>query len=167
MPVLSPPSTASSLYKTLHATAIEYIHSHNFDTTQPTRMNIPRLRAIRAPNYSHAWGHRLFTLTSPNPQLRTSCDLNGLLAHLNMMLPALESWEAAVEDVIVDEVRKACVLRTRYAMQVKGEEEVVENDMVWWLEMASDGGKVERAVEFLDGVAVGRVGEMIKGARGK
>lgn len=75
----------------------------------------------------------------------------------------LESWDTTVTDVCVDEARRSVVVRARYGMRVKGAEVEVQNDIVWWLWMAEDEGvvKVERSVEFVDGVASGRLKEVM------
>jgi hypothetical protein len=43
----------------------------------------------------------------------------------------------------------------------KGAEEGVENDMLWRLEMDEDGKKVRKSTEFIDGIAAGRLKEIM------
>lgn len=156
-----PPSNTSTLYNALHAAAIELVRSQDQDLTQSTRISIQRVRAIRGDNFTHTFGHNYFISTKP-PFLG-SLDLDCFIAHLNTMLPQLESWDTYITDVVVDEARKMCVVRASYYMKAKGaeEDEVVENDLVWWLWMSEDGTKVKRSMEFVDGVASARLGEMM------
>lgn len=84
------------------------------------------------------------------------------------MLPNLESWDMHVLDTIVDKVQKKVVLRVRYEMRVRGyvgEEGVVQNEVEWWLEMDEDGGRVRSSREVVDGVAAGRIGELVRGRK--
>lgn len=79
----------------------------------------------------------------------------------------MESWELRVADVLVDEVLMRCVVRVSYFMRVKGVDEgdVVENDVLWMLgfekEAEGEGVKVCTSVEFVDGVAAGRLRELM------
>lgn len=73
--------------------------------------------------------------------------------------------------MVVDEVRGVVVLRVGFWMEGKGVGEggVVENDLVWVLEMSEgdsgEGWKVNRSVEFVDGMAVGRLKEVVMGEK--
>ncbi|KAF2242376.1 hypothetical protein BU26DRAFT_524507 [Trematosphaeria pertusa] len=155
------PSTASPLSTSLHATALEFLHSCDCDPSQPTRLNHARIHAIRAPGYTHTFGPSYFV--SVTPPLQGTLSTDGFIAHMERMLPMLESWDTTVTDVCVDEARRSVVVRARYGMRVKGAEVEVQNDIVWWLWMAEDEGvvKVERSVEFVDGVASGRLKEVM------
>jgi hypothetical protein len=157
-----PPSSSSALYKTLHTTALSFIHSLDQHLT-PTLLNIPKIRALRTSNYTHNWGHNYHVSTSPH--LQGTKDLNEFIAHMQSMLPLLESWNTEVNDVVVDEAKEMVVVRASYWMKVRGQEEV-ENDLVWWLWMEGGGERVEKAVEFLDGEATRRIGEIIREAKG-
>lgn len=81
------------------------------------------------------------------------------------MLPKLESWETTVTEVTVDEVKKRVVLRVSFWMVPKGTKEVVENDLLWKLEMDEGGKKVQRSTEFIDGIAAGRLKEIMMGGK--
>lgn len=80
------------------------------------------------------------------------------------MTPHLESWDIKITDVMVDETRQMACVRASYFMEAKGigEQEKVENDLIWWLQMEEDGKKVEKAVEFIDGVASMKLMEVMK-----
>jgi len=90
-------------------------------------------------------------------------DLERYIAHLNTMLPRLESWDTRITDIAVDEMKRVCVVRGSYFIEVKGVGKAVENDIVWWLWMDGEGKLVERGMEFVDGVATGRIRELIRG----
>ena len=79
------------------------------------------------------------------------------------MLPNLQSWETTVTDVLVDEVKRKVMLRVSFWMVPKGKGEGVENDLLWVLELAEEGGgwKVRRSTEFIDGMAAGRLKEIM------
>lgn len=81
------------------------------------------------------------------------------------MLPKIDSWKGTINDVVVDEVGMKVVLRVSMRMQIKGtdEEEAVDNDMLWMLDMEMDGEdlKIRKSVEFLDFVAAGRLRELM------
>lgn len=104
--------------------------------------------------------------------------MDEFIAHLGRMVGRLESWEEEVRDVVVDEGRGRVVVRVGYWMRVMGdigEGEGVENDLVWVLEMEGDvdgnvDGKreafrVSKSVEFVDGVAAGRLRELMMGGK--
>ena len=85
------------------------------------------------------------------------------------MTPKLESWESEVTDVIVDEARTKVIVRSSYWMQPKGvgKEERVENDLIWFLDLVEGDGewKVSKSVEFIDGIASGRLMELMMGKK--
>ena len=142
---MEPPVSASPLYKTLHATGLEFVRSQNKDDAQPSRMSIDRIRAIRSSeNFEHSWGHDYFVNTAPH--LQGTLDIDGFVAHLNKMCPFLESWDTNITDVMVDEQQKRVVLRASYYMLVKGAEAPVENDLVWFLTMDEEGRKVKKSM---------------------
>ncbi|KAJ4360023.1 uncharacterized protein N0V89_000582 [Didymosphaeria variabile] len=153
------PSNASQIYQILLATATEFIHCQDRDDSQPTRMNLNRVRAIRSTNFIHSFGHNV--LVSTKPALQGELSVDGFLTHVNKMVPKLDTWNARISDIVVDETRKMCVVRVSYFMKPYGAEEPVENDLVWWLWMEEGGKRVEKAVEFVDGAAMERIGELI------
>lgn len=85
------------------------------------------------------------------------------------MLTRLETWEAKISDVLVDEAKREVMLRISFFMRAKGVEEVVENEIVWVLGMEEQGEKEQGqwkvcwSVEFVDGVAAGRLKELMMG----
>ncbi|KAF2704277.1 hypothetical protein K504DRAFT_495012 [Pleomassaria siparia CBS 279.74] len=161
----SPPATASPLYKTMHATAIEFIESQTLDPTQPTRMSTSRIRAIRSPNFTHSWGHNYHV--SITPPLRGTLSVDDFIAHLESMTPRLESWDTIITDMIVDEAKLSVVVRASYHMHAKGAEEKVENDLVWFLDMEQGGKRVQKGMEFIDAMAGARLRELMQGGGGK
>ncbi|KAJ4291707.1 hypothetical protein N0V90_009602 [Kalmusia sp. IMI 367209] len=160
-----PPQNASDLYKNLFATATEFIRSQDQDITQPTRMNLNRVRVIRAPSHQHLFGHNY--LVSTKPPFQGVHSLEDFMAHLNAMLPSLDTWDTYITDIVVDETRKMCIVRASYFMKPVGVTDAVENDLVWWLWMDEGGEKVEKAMEFVDGLATGRIRELIMGVEAR
>ncbi|KAF2475877.1 uncharacterized protein BDR25DRAFT_278606 [Lindgomyces ingoldianus] len=158
------PSSASTMYKTLHSTAIEFIRSQDQDVSTPTCMNNDRIRAIRAESgFQHSWGHNY--LVSTKPGLSSVLDVDGFIAHLSTMLPHLESWDTEITDIMIDELRLMAMVRGSYYMRAKGAEVVVENDLIWFLTMSEDGKKVAKSVEFIDVAASQKLKEIIKGVK--
>ncbi|KAF2443060.1 hypothetical protein P171DRAFT_474339 [Karstenula rhodostoma CBS 690.94] len=157
------PENASQLYKTLFSTATEFIRCQDRDDSQPTRMNLDRVRAIRTPNHTHSFGHN--HLVSTKPMLQGELGVDAFLAHVDKMVPKLDTWAARITDIVVDETRRMCIVRASYFMQPVGAEKAVENDVVWWLWVEEGGQKVKKAVEFVDGAATGRIGELLMAAQ--
>ncbi|KAF2188646.1 hypothetical protein K469DRAFT_565198 [Zopfia rhizophila CBS 207.26] len=161
MPSPSLPPSSSPVYETLHATALEFIRSQDQDPTSASRINTDRLRAICSRNdFQHSWGHHYFTTT--NPTLSNTHDVDGFIAHLNSMLPRLESWDTKISSIIIDEVEKMAVVRVSYFMLVRGANEPVENDLVWFLTMDEEGRKVIRSIEFIDAAASSKLREIMR-----
>lgn len=164
MASISPPAAASTFYKTLHATTIEFIHSLDKDDNTPDGMNIDRIKKIRSSiGFEHSWGHNY--LVSTAPPLAAKLDIEGLIKHLCTMLPHLESWDIQITDISIDELQRRAVVRGSYFMRAKGAQETVENDLVWFLTIEEDGKKVQKSMEFLD--AAGRARLMETMAMGK
>lgn len=159
---LQAPENASPLYKTLFSTATELIRCQDRDDSQPIRMNFDRVRAIRTPNYAHSFAHKY--MVSTMPMLQGELSVDEYLTHVSKMVPKLDSWEARISDVVVDETRRMCIVRASYFMKPYGAEKPVENDLIWWLWMEKGGEKVEKAMEFLDGAATGRIRELVMAA---
>ena len=160
---LNPPSSASVLYKTLHATALGMV---NWPPAPGPSVAVDsvKMKALCSPDFQQSWGHHLFVSTKP--QLSGKRDIDGFIDHLSFMLPRLESWDNKVTDIVVDEMKRTVVVRASYYMQAKGVQEKVENDLMWMLKMNEDGKKIVKSTEFLDGSAMERLAELMKGAEG-
>ncbi|KAF1960617.1 hypothetical protein CC80DRAFT_589999 [Byssothecium circinans] len=156
--------TSSALYKTLHATALAFLNSlASPSSASPSSSPLPTLLT---PSYTHSFAPTYFI--SQTPHLQGPFNLAAFLTHLATMTARLESWKHEVRDICVDEVKRMVVVRASYFMKVRGEEaEVVENDLVWWLWMDGEGGRVSRSVEVLDAVASGRLSDLMDGAGAK
>ncbi|XP_014555629.1 hypothetical protein COCVIDRAFT_61638, partial [Bipolaris victoriae FI3] len=158
-----PPTTASQTYKSLHATSLSFITAQSFNPSLSTRMNIPLLSSLCTPSFTHTFGHH--HAVSAAPPLQGTFSFSAFAAHLGAMVPRMESWELRVADVLVDEVQMRGVVRVSYFMKVKGggEGHVVENDVLWVLGFEREGDEVKvcRSVEFVDGVAAGRLRELM------
>ena len=157
---LEPPTSASLLYKFLHSTALGFINAQTQNDELPSRMAFERIRTYCSPSFQHFWGHNY--AVSVSPPLQGTHDFDGFVAHLQSMLPKLESWNADVTDVVVDEVRMKVMLRISFYMRAKGaEKKVVENDLLWALEMERHGDeedvKIRKSTEFVDGTAAERL----------
>ncbi|KAF2637530.1 hypothetical protein P280DRAFT_472237 [Massarina eburnea CBS 473.64] len=151
-----------NLYKNLHTTAFAFIESLGYSahSPAPTHMNIPLILSLRTNTYTHSFGHNYFISTAP--PLQGTYTLDEFIAHLTRTTSMLESWQSEVRDICVDEAKRMVVARAGFWMKVKGEE-AVENDLVWWLWMDGEGRKVERSIEFLDGVATKKLKKLMDG----
>jgi hypothetical protein len=162
---MEPPPTASPLYKALHATAIGFIEAQTLDPSLPSRMNFENIRTFCSPSFHHSWGHKY--AVSVSPPLQGTLSFDGFTAHLQSISPRLESWKAEVTDVLIDEMKRKVVLRISFLMLPKGAEEEVENDLLWVLDMERGGNgeevKIRGSREFVDGVAAGRLREIMMG----
>jgi hypothetical protein len=153
------PLVASQTYTQLHATALAFIDAQAQDPTQPLGMNFARIEALCTSDFEHSWGHNYSI--SLSPRLQGTLSFSQFTKHFEIMLPNLESYEITVTDVTVDEVMRKVVLRISFWMHAKGTEEKVENDLMWVVEMDEEGKKVRRSREFIDGVAAGRLKELM------
>jgi ketosteroid isomerase-like protein len=155
-----PPQGASIAYTALHVSALTFISAQAQNDNYPSRMAFDLHKDLIAPDFQHSWGHNYGV--SKDPRLQGALSFDQFKAHLASMVPHLESWHPTVTDVVVDEMKRKVVLRISFGMVVKGEDVGVENDLVWVVEMDGEG-KVRRSVEFVDGVAAGRLKEIIMG----
>lgn len=164
---LKPPTSASATYEALHKTALDFISAQAQNSLFPSRMDFDRIRALCSTDFQHSWGHNYATYRAP--PIQGSHSVDAFIAHLQKMLPSLESWETDITDIIVDEVQLKVMLRLSFWMRAKGvsKEDIVENDLLWLLEMSKDGVndnrsmKVRRSVEFIDAVAAGKLKELM------
>jgi ketosteroid isomerase-like protein len=124
-------------------------------------MNFPLLESLCAPSFAHSWGHNY--AVSLSPRLQGIFSFEEFKTHLEMMIPALESFDATVTDIVVDEVKRKVVLRVSFGMKIRGEN-VVENDLVWMLEMDEEG-RILKSTEFVDGIAAGKLKELMIAAK--
>ncbi|KAF2013044.1 hypothetical protein BU24DRAFT_263108 [Aaosphaeria arxii CBS 175.79] len=148
----SMPPSASAKYKTLHATAVTFIHSADRDESLPKRFSEERIKAIRsASGFQHSCGHKGFV--EATPQLAGTHDADAFIKHLEMMVPKLDSWDTTISDIFIDEHQNSVVVRASHAMGVKGTETPIEHDIVWFLTMEPDGKTVKKSIEFLDPIA--------------
>lgn len=155
------PSTTSAIYKTLHATATEFVRANDQDLSSPTRINQERIKAIRSKiGFQHSWGHNYFASTTPTTS--GVLDVEGFISHMGTMVPRLASWHTEITDIVIDEARMMAVLRGSYYMLAKGTEEPVENDLVWFLTMKEDGKTVRKSVEFIDAAAGRRLRNIMR-----
>ncbi|PVI01759.1 hypothetical protein DM02DRAFT_704390 [Periconia macrospinosa] len=138
----------------LSNTALAFISSltllPNTTPADAVRFDMEKIRAARAPNYSHTFGHNFFV--SQSPPLQGTSDLDGFMSRVAAMSLKLESEKNNVTTVAVDEQQGSVVARVSYQLKASGQEPV-ENDIVWWLFMDAEGTKVERSLEFVDAAA--------------
>jgi ketosteroid isomerase-like protein len=141
-------------YEVLRGTALAFISSlslmPNTTTTDEVRFDMAKIRAVRAPNYTHTFGHNYFV--SQSPPLQGTSDLDGFMTRVASMSLKLESETNQVLSVAVDKEQRSAVARVAYQMKAPGQAPV-ENDLVWWLWMDAEGKKVEKSMEFVDPVA--------------
>lgn len=142
---------SSSLYDRIYATAAEAIHSLDRPENSSTHFDEERLRAIRSPTFKASWGHKY--MTTLNPVLSQELDFDGFVRHLNRMAPALETRDNRIRDIWVDVNRRSAVVRALLALKVTGVEGLIEQDMLWVMQMNEDGSLVDHAIEYLDGMA--------------
>jgi hypothetical protein len=154
------PPNASALYVQLHMTALAFIDAQAQTTDAESRMSFDQLESLCAPNYQHSWGHNF--ATSLSPRVQGTHSFTQFKAHLEVMMPNLKSWDTTVTDITVDELRKKVVLRASFFMVAKGAQLQVENDLLWMLEMDEEGKRIQKSVEFIDGIAAGKLKEMIE-----
>lgn len=122
-------------------------------------MNRNRVRAIRTTDFTHYFGHNTFV--SSKPSFQGPQNLDQFLAHLDIMVPKLDTWITHITDITVDEAKMTCVVRASYFMKPVGADQAVENDLIWWLWMAEEGTKVRKGMEFIDPTATARIMELI------
>lgn len=85
------------------------------------------------------------------------------------MAPKLKTWTIDITDMAVDVEKRSVVVRADYGMfpagYAEGEEAAkVVNEIVFWLEMTEDGGKVVRQTEFVDASATVELGRLMRAA---
>lgn len=136
---------------TLKSTALAFLNSlalmPNTTPADPVRFDMQAIRAVRAPNYSHTFGHNFFV--SQSPPLQGTSNLDEFMARVGVMSLKLESETKQVLSVAVDQRERSVVARVAYQMKAP-KQQPVENDLIWWLWMDAKGTKVERSVEFID-----------------
>ena len=163
------PQHASPKYTRLKTAALAFIAAQTHTPSLAHGMDTAALRNCVTPAYAHAFGPDY--AVSQAPKLQGAFKIDGFIAHTQKMIPALETWEVRIEGVVVDEVGESVAVRVKYEMRVKGVGEGIRNDVVWWLEMEEgtgrgEGWRVRRSVEMVDGVAAGRIGELVLGVGG-
>ncbi|OSS47387.1 hypothetical protein B5807_07444 [Epicoccum nigrum] len=164
-PSTAAPQDASTKHTCLRTAALAFIAAQTHNPSLQDGMDTPALRRLVTPSYTHSFGPEYFVALTPSLQHTFSID--DFIAHTQRMTPALEKWEVGVEGVVVDEVGEEVVVRCGYVMWVKGEG--VRNEVAWWLEMeeTGEGWRVRRSREVVDGVAAGRIRELLLGVVGK
>lgn len=104
-------------------------------------------------------------MTKDKPNLQQTLGPQGFILHLSTMVTSLLSCRVVIHDIVVDEPASKVAVRNSFFLcpkgQLEGQEEEVENDLMWILGMDSTGEKIESAVEFLDATATARIGELI------
>ena len=164
------PQQARTRYTALRTAALAFVTAQSHNPSLEERMDTAALKNSVTPTFSHTFGPSHFV--SLTPKLQGAFGIDAFIAHLRGMVPALERWEVEVEGVCVDEVEESVVVRVGYVMWVKGagEGEGVRNEGVWWLGMEFEEGmgwRVGRSREVVDGVAAGRIGELVRGGLGE
>jgi hypothetical protein len=149
----------SSIYETLKSTAEKFVHSPSFSKSD-AGPDQAAIRALCTDDYTQSWGHEYFI--SSRPHLNRTLDFNGFMAHLNSMTSKLESAEAEITNITIDERQRKVVVRATISLRPKGSAEVGTNDLVWILGMNERGDKVQSGQEFVDADAAMRLGQLIR-----
>lgn len=151
----------ADLYGKLQQTATSFIHATEF--TSGSEISIEKLTTLLSPTYTQSWGHDFFVSSRPG---LSPTDTAGFIKHMQSMTPMLASVQTTITDLVIDERRRKVTARVTYHMTAKGQEgatgQVVGNDIVWIISMTPEGDKVEDAVEFVDGEASRKLGELIQ-----
>ncbi|KAH6612032.1 hypothetical protein C7974DRAFT_89961 [Boeremia exigua] len=154
-------STPSPKFAALESAALAFIAAQSHTPHLPTPLDHALLRRLVTLSYTHTFGPSY--AVSQSPKLQGSFSIDAFIAHTGGLAPWLEGWEIRVRGVVVDEARECVVVRAGYGMDVAGE--VVENEVVWWLEFEEGGGEAEwmvkRSTEIVDGIAAGRIKELV------
>ncbi|KAF3043741.1 hypothetical protein E8E12_009317 [Didymella heteroderae] len=163
----------STTYTGLKATALAFIAAQKHAAHLAAKMDLSALRRLTTPRFCHSFGPAYSV--AHTPKLQGAFDFAAFEAHLQGMLPMLERWEIRVAGAVVDEACKSVVVRATYVMYVKGAQEAVENDVVWWLELedvpsgseaaggaGTEGGwKVSKSTEIVDFGASAKIRELM------
>ncbi|KAF2623762.1 hypothetical protein BU25DRAFT_461842 [Macroventuria anomochaeta] len=165
-------SHTATKYTSLRTTALSFINAQSHNPSLPSKMDFESLRQLTTPSYTHSFGPAYSV--SRAPKLQGSFTIESFIEHLGGMIPNLESWDVEVKGCVVDEVGESVVVRAGYGIQVKGAEEKIENDVVWWLELeegakggeagegeGGGGWKVRKSTEMVDAGAAGRIMEEV------
>jgi hypothetical protein len=169
----------SNTYTSLKTCALAFIAAQKHNPNLAATMDFSALAALTTQSFTHTFGPAFSV--AQTPKLQGVFDFARFRAHLESMLPMLERWEIEVTGAVVDEQGKSVVVRARYEMFVKGVEEGVENDVVWWLELeeqqcgsggghgnAADGGwRVRKSTEIVDFGASARIRELMMAGKGE
>ncbi|TID16438.1 Vacuolar amino acid transporter 3 [Venturia nashicola] len=158
-------------YETIKTTATTFILANNPSPTNTPQKSL--LNSLVSPSFTISFGHKYFTSTTPH--LQHPLDFDGFMAHQMRMTPLLARWRAVVKDCFVDVEKGVAVVVSEFFMTPRrggkgggdgdGNEETVVNEIVWFVEV-EEGGVVGRVVEWVDGVAAGRLGEIFRGEAG-
>lgn len=137
--------------------------------THATFPSMEAMFAIRAPDATHAWGHKF--LVSRNPKLGESMDNATFKAHLISTGPYISSGRGEVHAITVDEHQRTSVIHMSYFLQAAGSEETVEQDLIWLLKFTDDEDVdkvlIKESLEFIDAAASARISEIIRGVHGE
>ncbi|KAK6331477.1 hypothetical protein TWF730_004559 [Orbilia blumenaviensis] len=147
-----PPSSATELYQTIHATCIKFFKSVSRNPENPKVIDIEAVKAVRTSDFIQTFGHRF--MVSHHPEYQTPVTLDTLIGQLGVVSPLLNLWDMEIEDIFIDEGRRKALVRSTVELQAEGQDKpVIKNDMVWILDLTDDGGKVRKAIEFEDSMA--------------
>lgn len=171
-------SHATKRYTDLKNAALAFVNAQIHTPNLGTEMDFATLERTVTPSYSHTFGPDY--AVSQVPKLQGTFTIDNFTRHLGSMLPALETWAIQIGNSVVDEVGQSVAVRASYRMQVKGADKVIENDVVWWLELeerlsGTDSGewdhcggwRVRRSTEIVDVAAVRKIRELITDTRQK
>lgn len=162
----------------LQETALSFINAQAHNPSLPSGMDYDSLRRLVTPQYTHSFGPAY--AVAQMPKLQGGFTMDAFIEHLGGMLPNLETWEIEVKSVVVDEVGERVVVRVGYGMCVKGVQERVENEVVWWFELeegekgsetgegneVGGGWRIRRSEEIVDSVAAVRIRELMMQGKG-
>ena len=135
---------------------------------KPSTLSVDRARvlACRTSDCQQSYGHNLFISLQPaDSDYRRGLNIDQLMRHLNEAVPLFEVVKGQVADTYVDESKKSVVVRSSIFLTPKGSNEVVENDIAWFLVMDELGKKVRKAMEFMDSAAPVRLEELFESVK--
>lgn len=146
------------MYETIYKTAEGFCQSFKLDP-QTGRLDADLILSYRSPGCRQVWGHTYSA--SRTPGLDQEIDNETFMSHIQSFFGSLQNVAWDVKGIYVDEQRRAATVRICCAMSPKGVQEVIDNDMLFVLEMDEEGKKIDRLIEYADPAAVGRLFELI------
>lgn len=120
----------------------------------------PDMMALRTPDAKHSWGHAAYVQSRKG--LLHEMTNHEFTRYMEWHAGVVQGATAQIHEILVDEHKRTAVVRMSIFLTVAGEEDSLEQDMIWILRTNEKADLMTETIEYVDAVTAMKLAEAFK-----